>query len=70
MDNYRELILKKFFNRIKESRKNNLKEVRIPLKELEDLGAVLHEMLVEFYNEKMVDEHNESDIINISGGNW
>lgn len=59
MSNIRETILKKFFNRIKESKRNNLKEVRIPIKELEDLGAVVHEMLVEFYNIKMTEEHEE-----------
>ena len=59
MSNIRETILKKFFNRIKESKRNNLKEVRIPIKELEDLGAVVHEMLVEFYNMKMTEKHEE-----------
>ena len=70
MSNLREIILKKFFNRIKESKKNNLKEVRIPIKELEDLGAVVHEMLVEFYNQKMEEEHEEKETIDISGGSW
>jgi hypothetical protein len=70
MTNYRETILKKFFNRIKESKRNNLKEVRIPMKEFEDLGAVVHEMLVEFYNEKMSDEHDESESIELSGGTF
>lgn len=70
MSNIREVILKKFFNRIKESKRNNLKEVRIPIKELEDLGAVIHEMLIEFYNEKMSEEHDESDSVELSGGTW
>jgi len=70
MDNFRETILKKFFNRIKESKRNNLKEVRIPIKEYEDLGAVVHEMLVEFYNNKMNEEHEETEIIELSGGTW
>lgn len=59
MDNFRELVLKKLFNRVKESKRNNLKEVRIPIKELEDLGAVVHEMLVEFYNMKMTEDNVE-----------
>lgn len=59
MDNFREVILKKLFNRVKESKRNNLKEVRIPIKELEDLGAVVHEMLVEFYNIKMTEKNEE-----------
>ena len=70
MDNFRETILKKFFNRIKESKRNNLKEVRIPIKEYEDSGALVHEMLVEFYNNKMNEEHEETEIIELSGGTW
>lgn len=69
MNNIREAILKKFFNRIKESKRNNLKEVRIPMKELEDLGAVIYEMLAEFYSEKM-EEKEESDSIELSGGSF
>jgi len=70
MSNIREIILKKFFNRIKEAKRNNLKEVRIPIKELEDTGAVVHEMLVEFYNDKMAEEHDEPETIELSGGTW
>ena len=76
MNNIREIILKKLFNRIKESKRNNLKEVRIPIKELEDLGAVIHEMLVEFYNIKMndktevIDNTEEDNSLEISGGTW
>jgi hypothetical protein len=69
MNNIREAILKKFFNRVKESKRNNLKEVRIPMKELEDLGAVIYEMLAEFYSEKM-EEKEESDSIELSGGSF
>jgi hypothetical protein len=69
MNNIREAILKKFFNRVKESKRNNLKEVRIPMKELEDLGAVIYEMLAEFYSEKM-EEKEESDSIELSGGTF
>ena len=68
MSNIRENILKKFFNRIKESKKNNLKEVRIPYKELEDLGAVVHEMLVEFYNMKMSEKNEE--VVEDNDGEW
>ena len=68
MDNFREIILKKLFNRVKESKRNNLKEVRIPIKELEDLGAVVHEMLVEFYNMKMTE--NNSEVVKDDDGEW
>lgn len=68
MDNFREAILKKLFNRVKESKRNNLKEVRIPIKELEDLGAVVHEMLVEFYNMKMTE--NNSEVVKDEEGEW
>ena len=68
MDNFRELVLKKLFNRVKESKRNNLKEVRIPIKELEDLGAVVHEMLVEFYNMKMTE--NNSEVVKDDDGEW
>lgn len=68
MDNFREVILKKLFNRVKESKRNNLKEVRIPIKELEDLGAVVHEMLVEFYNMKMTE--NNSEVVKDEEGEW
>jgi len=70
MSNFREIVLKKLFNRIKESKRNNLKEVRIPIKELDDLGLVIHEMLVEFYNGKMSEEHDELNSIELSGGSW
>lgn len=70
MSGIRENILKKFFNRIKESKRNNLKEVRIPMKELEDLGAVVHEMLVEFYSNKMEEKNDTNETIDISGGSW
>lgn len=68
MDNFREVILKKLFNRVKESKRNNLKEVRIPIKELEDLGSVIHEMLVEFYNMKMTE--NNSEVVKDEEGEW
>ena len=68
MDNFRELVLKKLFNRVKESKRNNLKEVRIPIKELEDLGAVVHEMLVEFYNIKMTEKNEE--VVEDDDGEW
>ena len=68
MDNFRELVLKKLFNRVKESKRNNLKEVRIPIKELEDLGAVIHEMLVEFYNMKMSEKNEE--VVEDNDGEW
>lgn len=68
MDNFREVILKKLFNRVKESKRNNLKEVRIPYKELEDLGAVVHEMLVEFYNIKMTEKNEE--VVEDNDGEW
>lgn len=68
MDNFREVILKKLFNRVKESKRNNLKEVRIPIKELEDLGAVVHEMLVEFYNMKMTEKNEE--VVEDNDGEW
>jgi hypothetical protein len=68
MDNFREVILKKLFNRVKESKRNNLKEVRIPIKELEDLGAVVHEMLVEFYNIKMAEKNEE--VVEDNDGEW
>ncbi len=68
MDNFREVILKKLFNRVKESKRNNLKEVRIPIKELEDLGAVVHEMLVEFYNIKMTEKNEE--VVEDNDGEW
>lgn len=70
MSDIREIILKKFFNRIKEAKRNNIKEIRIPTKELEDLGLIVHEMLIEFYNKKMVEEKEESETIEISGGTW
>lgn len=68
MDNFREVVLKKLFNRVKESKRNNLKEVRIPIKELEDLGAVVHEMLVEFYNMKMTEKNEE--VVEDDDGEW
>lgn len=70
MSDIREIILKKFFNRIKEAKRNNIKEIRIPTKELEDLGLIVHEMLIEFYNKKMVEEKEETETIEISGGTW
>ena len=68
MDNFREVILKKLFNRVKESKRNNLKEVRIPIKELEDLGLIIHEMLIEFYNMKMTE--NNSEVVKDEEGEW
>ena len=70
MSDIRKIILKKFFNRIKEAKRNNIKEIRIPTKELEDLGLIVHEMLIEFYNKKMVEEKEETETIEISGGTW
>lgn len=70
MSDIREIVLKKFFNRVKESKRNNLKEVRIPIKELEDLGLIIHEMLIEFYNDKMSEEHDEPESMELSGGTW
>lgn len=45
----REVVLKNFYNKLKEARSQNVRDVRLSLKEMEDIGYVLYELTAEYY---------------------
>jgi hypothetical protein len=49
----RDVILKNFFSKLKEAKAQNVRDVRLSLKEMDDLGYVLFELTSEFYDKIM-----------------
>ena len=49
----RDVILKNFFSKLKEAKAQNARDVRLSLKEMDDLGYVLFELTSEFYDKVM-----------------
>lgn len=46
----RDFVLKNFWNKLTEAKKQNAREVRMSLKEIDDLGFVIYELMSEYYN--------------------
>lgn len=49
----RDVVLKNFFNKLKEAKSQNVRDVRLSLKEMDDLGYILFELTSEFYDKVM-----------------
>ena len=49
----RDVVLKNFYNKLKEAKAQNARDVRLSLKEMDDLGYVLYELTSEFYEKIM-----------------
>ena len=49
----RDIVLKNFFNKLKEAKNQNVRDVRLSLKEMDDLGYILFELTSEFYDKVM-----------------
>ena len=46
----RETILNNFFNKINTAKRMNNRDIRLTVKELEEVGEVIRELLTSFYN--------------------
>lgn len=46
----RDYVLKSYFNKVSEAKKQNIRELRMSVKELDDIGYILYELLSEYYN--------------------
>ena len=47
------MLQKNFFNKLKEAKSQNVRDVRLSLKEMDDLGYILFELTSEFYDKVM-----------------
>ena len=67
----RDVILKNFFSKLKEAKAQNARDVRLSLKEMDDLGYVLFELTSEFYDKVMsnsntINKPNEGGVFDIT----
>lgn len=51
----REFVLKNFFSKLKEAKRQGVKDIRISLTEMDDLGQCLYELLSEYYSKTIID---------------
>ena len=64
----RDVVLKNFFNKLKEAKSKNSRDVRLSLKEMDDLGYILFELTSEFYD-KVMTSSNKVNKQNDEGDN-
>ena len=57
----REYVLKNFWNKLAEAKRQNVRDVRMSLKEIDDLGFVIYELLTEYYNKTIDGVKNSSN---------
>ena len=57
----REYVLKNFWNKLAEAKRQNVRDVRMSLKEIDDLGFVIYELLTEYYNKTIDGVKNASN---------
>lgn len=70
----RDFVLKNFWNKLTEAKKENVREIRLSLKEMDELGFVIYELLGEYFNKtidnvKNNDNYNDSEEVILDGGN-
>ena len=70
----RDFVLKNFRNKLTEAKKENVREIRLSLKEMDELGFVIYELLGEYFNKtidnvKNNDNDNDNDEVILDGGN-
>ena len=58
----RDYVLKSYFNKVSEAKKQNIRELRMSVKELDDIGYILYELLSEYYNKTIDTVKNSSSI--------
>ena len=56
----RDFVLKNFWNKLTEAKKENVREIRLSLKEMDELGFVIYELLGEYFN-KTIDNVKNND---------
>ena len=75
----RDYVLKNFWNKLTDAKKQNVREVRLSLKELDDLGFVIYELMSEYYNktiegvkngESQSSSSNSNDEFKMDGGQF
>lgn len=71
----RDFVLKNFWNKLTEAKKQNAREVRMSLKEIDDLGFVIYELMSEYYNKtidsvKKTNNNLEEESFKMDGGNF
>lgn len=70
----RDFVLKNFWNKLTEAKKENVREIRLSLKEMDELGFVIYELLGEYFN-KTIDNvknngnYDDNDEVILDGGN-
>ena len=64
----RDIVVKNFFNKLKEAKSQNVRDVRLSLKEMDDLGYILFELTSEFYD-KVMTSSNKVNKQNDEGDN-
>ena len=64
----RDIVLKNSFNKLKEAKSQNVRDVRLSLKEMDDLGYILFELTSEFYD-KVMTSSNKVNKQNDEGDN-
>ena len=62
------MLQKNFFNKLKEAKSQNVRDVRLSLKEMDDLGYILFELTSEFYD-KVMTSSNKVNKQNDEGDN-
>jgi len=73
MNTPRDMVLKNFYNKLNEARRQNVRDVRLSLKEMEDLGNVLFELTSEFYGkviESPASINRPNDDVSMDGGSF
>lgn len=71
----RDFVLKNFWNKLSEAKRQNVREVRMSLKEIDDLGFVIYELMSEYYNKtidnvKKTSNNLEEESFKMDGGNF
>lgn len=61
----RDFVLKNFWEKLREAKRQNVRDVRMTLKEIDELGYVIYELLTEYYN-KTIDDVKQSSSDNDS----
>ena len=60
-----DFVLKNFWEKLREAKRQNVRDVRMTLKEIDELGYVIYELLTEYYN-KTIDNVKQSSSDNDS----
>ena len=74
MSQYREFVLKNFWDKLKEAKRQNAREVRMSIKELDDIGFVIYELLSQHYantvNDNSATTKESEEEVTLTGGSF